>query len=212
MRRLLVHVEGQTEEQFVNEIVAPYLGIAASPAYRRGSWGLVASVLTEAAFGRGPGSVARWSVISGKTRGTRRTDGRLLWHAADWPGRTSAPMRPLERRAAALAGALREDFPWELRARVFPCVLMHEFEAFVFADIDRAVRAWGLEAVGPKLREVRSAFPSPEHINDSPITAPSKRIQAVVDGYEKPLMGALAVLEIGVERLRLECASLPTGS
>ncbi len=84
---------------------------------------------------------------------------------------------------------------------------MHEFEAFVFADVDRAVRAWGLEALGPKLREVRGAFPSPEHINDSPITAPSKRIEAVVDGYEKPLMGALAVLEIGIDRLRLECAS-----
>jgi hypothetical protein len=37
------------------------------------------------------------------------------------------------------------------------------------------------------------------------ITAPSKRVQALVPGYEKPLLGTLAVIEIGLDKIRAEC-------
>ncbi|MGC9946546.1 MAG: DUF4276 family protein [Bryobacteraceae bacterium] len=41
-------------------------------------------------------------------------------------------------------------------------------------------------------------------IDDSPVTAPSKRVEALVPGYQKPLLGALAILEIGLARIRAE--------
>jgi len=37
------------------------------------------------------------------------------------------------------------------------------------------------------------------------VTAPSKRVEAIVKGYEKPLFGALAALEIGLRSIRIEC-------
>lgn len=46
---------------------------------------------------------------------------------------------------------------------------------------------------------------SPEEINDSPVTAPSKRVALLVPGYQKPLLGLLAVLEIGLDAIRREC-------
>ena len=52
---------------------------------------------------------------------------------------------------------------------------------------------------------IRDQFETPEHINDSPQTAPSKRVEALVAGYEKPLLGTLAILEIGLETIRSNC-------
>ena len=36
-------------------------------------------------------------------------------------------------------------------------------------------------------------------------TAPSKRILAIIPGYQKPLTGTLAALEIGLAAMRVEC-------
>ena len=44
---------------------------------------------------------------------------------------------------------------------------------------------------------------SPE--DDSPTTAPSKRIEALVPGYQKPVMGTLAAQEIGLQTMREAC-------
>ena len=54
-------------------------------------------------------------------------------------------------------------------------------------------------------RKIRAQFATPEEINDSPDTAPSKRVEALAPGYQKPLQGLLAVLEIGLARIRGEC-------
>ncbi len=50
-------------------------------------------------------------------------------------------------------------------------------------------------------------FATPEDINDSPHTAPSKRVEALFPGYEKPLLGNLAALEIGLEAIVRECTN-----
>ena len=44
-----------------------------------------------------------------------------------------------------------------------------------------------------------------EEINDSWLTCPSRRVADLVPGYEKPLLGTLAVLEIGLPAIRAEC-------
>ncbi|PZR33574.1 MAG: hypothetical protein DI524_17080, partial [Ectopseudomonas oleovorans] len=43
-------------------------------------------------------------------------------------------------------------------------------------------------------------------INNSPVTAPSKRIEALIADYQKPLMGTLAALEVGLDVMRARCA------
>ena len=53
--------------------------------------------------------------------------------------------------------------------------------------------------------EYRTQFPTPEDINDSPDTAPSRRVLNVFERYQKPLMGVLAVEAIGLDTLRRDC-------
>ena len=66
-------------------------------------------------------------------------------------------------------------------------------------------RGIGRPSLEAGLQKVRDQFPTPEDINDSPITAPSKRVMDLVPGYEKPLLGTLAALQIGLGRIRQEC-------
>ncbi len=56
-----------------------------------------------------------------------------------------------------------------------------------------------------RLLAIRHEFPTPEDINDSPTTAPSKRIKAVAPAYDKLLHGVAAASEIGLARMRSEC-------
>ena len=89
--------------------------------------------------------------------------------------------------------------------RFIPYVMMHEFEAMLFSDCAAFSHGIGNPALAIQFQAVRDAFASPEEIDDSPLTAPSKRVENLVPGYTKPLLGTLAALEIGLEAIRKEC-------
>jgi hypothetical protein len=63
----------------------------------------------------------------------------------------------------------------------------------------------GDKALATSLQAIRDQFSSPEEINDSPQTAPSKRVQTLIPRYQKPFHGILAVLEIGLDKIRTAC-------
>jgi hypothetical protein len=89
--------------------------------------------------------------------------------------------------------------------RFVPFVVMHEFEALLFSDCAAFSRGIGRPDLESGLQGIRDQFATPEEIDDSPVTAPSKRVEGLVPGYEKPLLGLLAILEIGLGRIRAEC-------
>ena len=89
--------------------------------------------------------------------------------------------------------------------RFAPFVVMHEFEGLLFSDCTAFSRGISRPDLEADFQKIREQFATPEEIDDSPETAPSKRIEALVQGYEKPLLGVLAVLEIGLNRIRAQC-------
>lgn len=94
--------------------------------------------------------------------------------------------------------------------RFIPYVQMYEFEALLFSEPEAfASGIWRKQLIG-HFKKIRNNFQTPEMINDDPNTAPSKRIQALVDDYQKPLMGPLAALEIGLSKMREECKLFDT--
>ena len=84
---------------------------------------------------------------------------------------------------------------------------MHEFEGLLFSDCDAFGRGIERRDLIADFQEIRDDFNSPEEINDSPLTAPSKRVEALIPNYEKPLLGTLAVLTIGLNPIRNECSN-----
>lgn len=144
----------------------------------------------------------------------RHDNGQLLRSPADgpkaWPGRLAAGSLPIPSKASSVEAAIHADIVNRMTGsfnarRFIPFLMMHEFEALLFSDCAAFANGIGLPAVRPKLEAIRSGFASPEEINDSPITAPSKRVKELIPRYEKPFMGNLAILEIGLAPIRKEC-------
>ena len=89
--------------------------------------------------------------------------------------------------------------------RFIPFVVMHEFEGLLFSDCVAFSRGIERPDLERSFQAIRDDFDTPEQIDDSPINAPSKRVERLIPGYEKPFLGTLAVIEIGLERIRAEC-------
>ena len=127
-----------------------------------------------------------------------------------WPGREEASRAGFQAKPEVVEKALLEDVARIMgggfdSSRFIPFVTMHEFEALLFSDCERFARGIGQPEMTSPLQEIRNAFSNPEEIDDSPDTAPSKRVIALIPGYQKPLMGTLAALEIGLVAMRAEC-------
>ena len=215
MSRLLIHVEGQTEETFVNEILAPHL-------YTCGYTKISARLVGNARQRDRRGGIRAWSAVRKDILNHLKEDADCLsttmvdFYALPqtgeraWPGRAEAAQRAFAEKAKTVESALLADICVELssgfgQSYFIPYVMMHEFEGLLFSDTTRFGQGIGRPDLSPQFQAIRDQFATPEEINDSPFTAPSKRIINLVPGYEKPLMGTLAVLEIGLDAIRQEC-------
>jgi len=215
MTRLLVHVEGQTEEDFVNQVLAPNLcarGFSkvgarlmgnARQRYQRGrirAWTTVRKEIVN----QFKGDSASISTIMVDYYGLPQTG------SGAWPGRSEAREHTFPNNAKTVEDALALDVCEQMgtdfnRERFIPYVMMHEFEAMLFSDCEAFGTAIGRPDLVCKLQAIRNEFANPEAIDNSPETAPSKRIGTLFPGYEKPLMGTRAALQIGLDRIRAEC-------
>ena len=90
--------------------------------------------------------------------------------------------------------------------QVFPYVQRYEFEGLLFSDVNAfAVLPIASEGSVQALYQIRSQFPTPEDVNDSPGSAPSKRIQQLIPRYRKRDHGYVIAKEIGLDKIRTEC-------
>lgn len=82
---------------------------------------------------------------------------------------------------------------------------MHEFEALLFSDLDAFVEICDDESKIKKIKDDTSDFSSPEEVNNSVKTAPSKRLEANFEGYKKTVDGINVAEKIGIEKMRKKC-------
>lgn len=123
-----------------------------------------------------------------------------------WPGRAGAKALRVPDRAAHVQAAVLEDLSREVDHRRFvPFVVLHEFEGLLFSDCQIFAQSIGKRDVAASFQAIRDRFETPEHIDDSPATVPSKRVEDLVPEYQKPLFGSVAASEIGLRRIRAEC-------
>jgi Domain of unknown function (DUF4276) len=216
MPRLLVHVEGQTEETFVNEVLSQHLlGV-------RGYQSVSARLIGNARLRARRGGIRPWpSVKRDILRHLHEDGGCLATTMVDyyglpaegegaWPGRgaavaasaTEKPRIVEEAMSAEIIAGMGGGFD---SSRFMPFIVMHEFEGLLFSDCEAFARGIGNAKIRRDLQEIRDAFATPEEINDSPVTAPSKRVKNLIPEYQKPLFGNLAALEVGLGAIRNAC-------
>lgn len=202
MARLLIHVEGQTEEDFVNEVLRSHL-------VSEGYHSVGARIVGNARLRQRRGGIRPWPSVRRDIINHLREDqdcvattmvdyyGLPQTAPGEWPGRVRAKsLRGIEEKALCVQDAVLADLVTEMGNRLdsdrfVPFVVMHEFEGLLFSDCAAFSRSIGRGDLEVSLRAIRNDFTTPEEINDSPVTAPSKRVVALVPGYEKPLLGIL---------------------
>lgn len=215
MARLLIHVEGETEETFVNELLADHL-------YNYGYESVSARIIGNARLREKRGGIRAWNTVKKDILHHLKEDtGCLATTMVDyyglpqtgdraWPGRAEAGGLPFADKfpcvEKALLADVAKDLGGEFEARRFlPFVVMHEFEGLLFSDCQAFAEAIARPQLAQRFRDIRQQFATPEEINDSPVTAPSKRVEEMVAGYEKPLLGTLAAIKMGLDTIRSEC-------
>ncbi|MDE2785869.1 MAG: DUF4276 family protein [Chloroflexota bacterium] len=190
MIRLAIAVEGETEEEFVKQVLAgrlrlrdvepiPYLLMGNVNVPRLS--GEMARLFT--------GHDAVTSLVDfygfeGKNQGESVED---LEHRILTATRTNLRIAP-------------DPF------LVIPYVQLHEFEGLLFAD----TRAFGTllnlpEGALERLQTIREQFETPEDINNDTLTAPSKRIANIIPRYNKKVDGPMLAEEVGLDRICSEC-------
>ena len=206
MIRLHVICEGQTEEMFVNEVLAAYLGrqmdLRASRVGKPGRKG------GDVRFSRLLHDVRQRLLGDRSAYCTTFFDFYGL--PPKFPGRSAARRKRnhWEKGACvvqAMTVELQNQMGDEPMRRFIPYVQMYEFEGLLFSDPDGLSEGINARALANRFREIREAFATPEEINDDPRTAPSRRIQGLFPEYEKPLHGTLAAIEIGLGKIRQQC-------
>ena len=212
MYRLLVHVEGQTEENFVDTVLAPHL-------YSRGFTSVRARLLGNARQRDRRGGIRPWEsvrvdILSHLTQDQATVATTMVDYYGlpeTWPGRAKAKgKKTLTKRARTVERAIANDIVASMsdafdHRRFVPYVVMHEFEGLLFSDPDRLAWAMGKPNLRAELQTIRKEFSTPEHINESPESHPSRRIRDLYEGFQKPLMGVLAAQKTGLKDIRSEC-------
>lgn len=199
-------VEGQSERIFLADLIAPYLaerGIFLTPIVipKPGQKG------GDVRFARVRNDIGLHLKQRSDTYLTLFIDYYGLRN--DWPGldeakKQSTPSGKANVISYATFAEVEGLFgEYSIYRRFLPYISMHEFEALLFSDPSTLAAH-----VGVGLADVEAILAEcgePEAIDDSPLTAPSKRLAALSVRYKKTSTGIAIAKAIGLEAMRREC-------
>ncbi|MBE2293483.1 MAG: DUF4276 family protein [Phycisphaerales bacterium] len=212
MSRVVVVCEGETEEEFVRDVLAPgfygldlYLEpqmVESSPGHRGGALN----------YDRVKPHLR--NVLRQKNAPVVTTFFDLYKLDKRFPGFEQSLDKPdLAQRLDVLRRALHEDIVVAAGCqpeRFIPYIQPYEFEALLFSNIaslSLVNPSWPKKAID-RLVAIRNAATSPEHINDQPATKPAAHLERELSNpnYRKRRHGPIAAQKIGLVKIEAECA------
>ena len=87
--------------------------------------------------------------------------------------------------------------------------MVHEFEGLLFSE-PQAFGVIANDIAVTKLQAMKDGAETPEHINNSAATAPSKRIESVISDYSKVRQGTIVAKNVGIDKMLSECKHFAT--
>lgn len=211
MKRVCIVCEGQTEETFVRDVLAPafyHLGLNLIPE------------MVETSPGH-KGGALKYDRVKRHLRNTLRQSSApvvttlfdLYRLNSDFPSFAASQAQPdLSRRLNVLKQALHADVVAEAGCqpeRFIPYIQPYEFEALLFSDVPTLTRIEpGWQSATAALAAARAVAESPEHINDRPETKPAAHLERELNNpsYRKRRHGPIAAQKIGLAKIEAECA------
>ena len=203
MKRLNIVVEGQTEQSFVNEVLAPYLR-------NNGVSLIIPRLIRTSKTGRG--GLVNYHHLHNTIKGllSNPHDGNIVVSSFvdffripnNMPGydeamRSGDDLQKVDNLQQVLGDSIADR-------RFIPYIQLHEFEALLFSNNNGFEYLWEDE-MSLKTKTIVDSFENPEDINSAPETAPSKRLLAINQKYDKVLEGNVIALEVGINEMLAKC-------
>ncbi len=200
-------VEGKTEQDFIRKVVAPYLhnkGIYITPV--------------QVSKPGGKGGDVKFSRVKNDFHNhlSQRSDTLVttfldLYGLKEWPDLDAVKLEPnyenmIERLYSSTDKALKEIFDSRtVEQRIIPFFAIYEFEALLFSSPEKLAEK--LACSHESISRILTACKEPEQINNSPQTAPSKRLNTLAPRghFKKASEGVAIASEIGIDTMREKC-------
>ena len=205
-KKILILVEGQTEEIFVKTKLEPYF----SPK----DIFIIPTIISTKKVLSGPdhkGGITSYDQVkrdllpllhdSSADTVTTMIDYYALPN--NFPGYNNRPSGSCYKTVEFV----EDQFGSEIDNRKFhPYLQLHEFESLVYASQDKLHIAFpnNLDKIS-QIASINNSFTTPEEINDNPETAPSKRLKKIFPEYKKPFHSKLILSQVSVDHLREKC-------
>jgi len=214
VKYLNVVVEGNSEEAFVNEVLAKHLAplkIFVSARRIRTGWDATKNKPAKGGmlkYIKFRNDVLNW-IESDKGRANSWYTSMVDLYAfpkddqSPYDSKIQAIKDPYQ-KITVLEAEISKDINHK---NFIPYVQLHEFETFILVDPDKLLVMYPESQVAINRLKKDIGSISPERINESPHTAPSKRIISYLPVYEKqkPQVGPLVAEDIGITKLRNGC-------
>ncbi len=205
MKRIIVIGEGQTEQSFCNDVLKPYFSS-------------IAIYIENPVIKKNKGGIVNWQALKHQIETHLLQDPTaFVTMLIDYYGLHSHHQYPdweeVEKivdknsRMKKLEDAMQLNIEVGLQKRFIPYIQLHEFEALLFSEIevfDRSFEEYEFISYD-YLVETISKNSNPEMINNGNETAPSKRLEKIIKGYDKVAFGSLLAHDIGLEKIRSKC-------
>jgi len=205
MKRVIIICEGQTEQEFCNDVLVPYFS-------RHGIF------LDNPKIKKTNGGITNWRALKRQIElhlleeqnayVTTLIDYYGLYANHGFPSWVEAEQRTdRNERMDILERGMENDIREDLRKRFKAYIQLHEFEGILFSDISVFDRGFEKQEFADYayLESTIREHSNPEMINNQRETAPSKRLTKIVKGYDKVVHGSLLAHDIGLVKIREKC-------
>ncbi|MCI4235907.1 DUF4276 family protein [Dickeya dianthicola] len=200
-------VEGKTEQVFIASVLTPYLAernvyLSATQVSKPGQKG------GDVRFDRTLADIGLHLKQRPNTYITTMVD---YYGLKSWPGLEQLPALATPAQIAdalnraAYDSVVARFAPQQAERRFIPFMVMHEFEALLFSNSEILACELGIRQAD--IDRVIAHSGGPEGINNSPHTAPSKRLDgwSAHGKFAKTTVGITLADRIGIPRIREQC-------
>jgi hypothetical protein len=207
MRRLIIVVEGDTEKEFIDTVLSPYL-------MSKGLYDVSCFKIKHTKGGLTKYQHLKTDLINCVYESNVLVTTMIDFYALpdDFPKYKEAKnIVNKSERLFFLEKAIIDDLEKTQETtftNLLPYIQLHEFEALVFSSIDAIKSLYTeTEANFDEIEKIITNYPNPEDINDDPKTAPSKRLKnnQLIKGYDKVVDGNLIIEEAGIDIILEKC-------
>lgn len=210
---IYIVVEGQTEQTFVRDVLAPqmaqnniylYPSLIGKPGHKGGG----------VCFDRAKNDIGNFLKQRNDTYVTTMFDYFKI--DSNWPGKVNVlqkihngcsltAIQKAEILETATSAEIVKVFASDnAKSRFIPYIEMHEFEALLFSDAGILAEKVGIDV--SQIRKMLKEYNNPEEINEDPLKTPAKRLEALNNGYRKVANGKTISEAIGIQTIRRQCA------